>query len=94
MSLRARGESIWGNCVSLKVHYVNFPSKGVLVSKANNYESNRRLLEISHIALRAARNNIKRGDSLIYVCNALLGLPLITCALRAKREGCVSTLEH
>jgi hypothetical protein len=50
-------EPIWTNYVRLEVHFVNFPSEGVIVSKANNYGSNRRLLKISHVALRAPRKD-------------------------------------
>ena len=62
MSLRTGGEAIWMNYVHLKVHCVNFPSKGVIVSKAYNYESNRRLLEIIPVALRAPRNDMSSLD--------------------------------
>jgi hypothetical protein len=49
-----------GNCVSLKVHFVNFPAVGVIVSKTNNDQGNRRLPEICHVALWAPRNDKTR----------------------------------
>jgi hypothetical protein len=39
------------NFVRLKVHAVNFPIKGVIVSEANNYKGNRRLPKISFATL-------------------------------------------
>jgi hypothetical protein len=59
-------EAIWTNYVRLEVHFVNFPSKGVNVSKANNYGSNRRLLEFRHVALWVPRNEIKKERKLVY----------------------------
>jgi hypothetical protein len=52
-----RGKSLT-NFVRLKVHCVNFPLMGVIVSRANNYQGNRRLPEIRY----ACNDTSKQGS--------------------------------